>query len=236
MFSYEICIRFLYQTVEDIEFYCCAWLRDLQRECRCVVATSDEHCVETWFFFLGGRWCEAAFYSWVPKFKVIHTCWAPSILHSDFRILDEIRMENNFLESLARGPCCRAVPHPCSQRNCKVMLTKYCSALCPSLVLKGVRGIPAFLREYDEIPCNSWESVESGFCVPRKGVCCRAHVGKWAAREQQLRNARCMQAVYCWTCSVVQVYSRVCSRPSAFTSRRNVMTSAHFPTCAEYCY
>ena len=50
--------------------------------------------------------------------------------------------------------------------------------LRPSLVLKDVRGIPAFIREFDDIPCNSWESVENGTFVPRKVVCCRVHVGK----------------------------------------------------------
>jgi hypothetical protein len=29
-------------------------------------------------------------------------------------------------------------------------------ALCPSLVLKDISRIPAFLREYYDIPCNSW--------------------------------------------------------------------------------
>jgi len=48
----------------------------------------------------------------------------------------------------------------------------------------------------------------------------QALVGKWAARQQQQRNARCMQADACCACSVVQVHSRVCSRPSAFTLRR----------------
>jgi len=39
-----------------------------------------------------------------------------------------------------------------------------------------------------------------------------------------------MQAGYCCACSDVQVYRRICSQPSAFTSCRNT-TSAHFPTC-----
>jgi len=79
-------------------------------------------------------------------------------------------------------------------------------------------------RNCDHLLGNPWESVQNRNFVPRKGVCGRARVGKWAARQQQLRNARWMQADYCCTCSVVLVYSRVCSRPSAFTSRRD-MTS-----------
>jgi len=76
------------------------------------------------------------------------------------------------------------------------------------------------------------ESVENGTCVPKKEICCRAHVGKWAARQQERRNVRYVQTDYYCACSAVHVYKHVCSRPSAFTSRRhNVMTSAHFPTC-----
>ena len=53
----------------------------------------------------------------------------------------------------------------------------------------------------------------------------RVRAGKWAARQQQLRNARWMQVDYCFSCCLVLVYSRACSRPSAFTSRRD--TSWH---------
>jgi len=78
-----------------------------------------------------------------------------------------------------------------------------------------------FCRNFDDFLCNSWESVGNEIFVLRKGVCWRAHVGKWAARQQQLRKARWMQVDYCCTCFVVMVYSHVCSRPSAFTSRRD---------------
>ena len=55
-----------------------------------------------------------------------------------------------------------------------------------------------------------------------------------SSRQQQLRNARWMQVDYCCTCSVVLVYSRVCSQPSAFTSSRDTtswlaLISRHAP-------
>ena len=79
-----------------------------------------------------------------------------------------------------------------------------------------------------------FSQVEYGTFVPKKGVCCRAHVLKWVALQWQQRNARCMQADYCCSCSVVHVHSRVYSQPSAFTSRREatswlVLISRHAP-------
>ena len=63
------------------------------------------------------------------------------------------------------------------------------------------------------------ESVKNGTFLPRKGICCRMHVVKWAAWQQQLRNSRCMQIGYCCACAVVQVYRCIYSLPFAFTSR-----------------
>jgi len=79
-----------------------------------------------------------------------------------------------------------------------------------------------------------FSSAVQPWWAARKGVCGRARVGKWAARQQQLRNAWWMQADYCCTCSVVVVYSCVCSQPSAFTSRRDTtswlaLISRHAP-------
>jgi len=91
----------------------------------------------------------------------------------------------------------------------------------PSLVLNKFAGIPAFCRNFDDFLGNSWEFVRNAKFVSRKGVCCRVHVWKWAARPQQLRNARWMQVDYCCISSVVLVYSCVCSLPSAFTSCRD---------------
>jgi len=45
------------------------------------------------------------------------------------------------------------------------------SALRPFLVLKELKGIPAFSGNFGDIPENSWESSGNGTCVPRKGFC-----------------------------------------------------------------
>ena len=58
---------------------------------------------------------------------------------------------------------------------------------------------------------------------------CRA--GKWAARQQQLRNTRCMQAGYWWACSVVHVYRYICSQPSVFCSRRDTTSNLINTAC-----
>jgi len=84
----------------------------------------------------------------------------------------------------------------------------------------------------DDIPCNSWESVENRTFVPRKGVFLQGACWEMSSSVTTAEK-REVHMDYCCACSLVLVYSCICSRPSAFTSRTDstwlALISRHVP-------
>ena len=75
-----------------------------------------------------------------------------------------------------------------------------------TVILARVASLPEYQKmfgEYDDHPVILGASVENGIFVPSKGVCCRAHVGKWALVMTSLRevNADGREQTQLWPCT-----------------------------------
>jgi len=81
---------------------------------------------------------------------------------------------------------------------------------------------------------NPWESVGNGISVPRKGVCGRVRVGKWALVMKSCLHARWMQMAESRRRCTPAQQSKCNSNSLAFTSRFsavavNLLVSRHTP-------